>query len=79
MLSPETIEQYRRMTISERLALVMESCDKHCPALYEGPPEVVARRLELLRRENDLRNENLLAAFARLKELEKMEREKNNS
>jgi hypothetical protein len=39
------------------------------PYLLMGPPEVVDRRFELLRRENDERNRRLLEAFARLKDV----------
>ena len=35
--------------------------------LFEGPPEVVKRRFELISRENDLRNQRYLEAFARCK------------
>lgn len=36
--------------------------------LLAGSPELVARRFELLRRENDARNANMLQAFARTRE-----------
>lgn len=67
MLSPESLEQYRRMTLSERLALVLRMIREETPHLLAGPPEVVARRFELLRRENDLRNAGILAGLARAK------------
>jgi hypothetical protein len=69
MLSQETLEQYRRMTPGERLELTLKMIEANEPALLEGPPEVVQRRFELLRRENDLRNENMLRALAREKEI----------
>ena len=65
MLSPETLEQYRRMTPSERLAqtiLSMEGIDR---ALLAGTVQQVDRKFELLRRENDLRNTNMLTAIAK--------------
>jgi hypothetical protein len=67
MLSPEALERYRRMSLSERLALVLELIREETPHLLAGPPEVVDRRFELLRRENDLRNEGILAGLARAK------------
>ena len=65
MLSPETIEQYRSMTPSERLAqtiLLMEGIDR---ALLSGTAEQVDRKFQLLRRENDWRNINMLTAIAK--------------
>jgi len=56
MLSPETIEQYRRMTVSERGELVLAMIRDNAPALLKGPKETVDRRFELLRRQNDERN-----------------------
>ena len=65
MLSQETLEQYRRMTPSERLAqtiLSMEGIDR---ALLAGTAQQVERKFQLLRRENDLRNINMLTAIAK--------------
>ncbi len=65
MLSPETLQSYREMTPGERLKLtiqLMEGLDK---ALLSGTPEQVNRKFELIRRENDLRNQNMLTAIAR--------------
>jgi hypothetical protein len=67
MLSPETLEAYRRMTPGERLALALRMTEQHAPALLEGSPALVARRFELLQRENDERNRNMRAAMARTK------------
>ena len=61
MLHPETLEAYRQMTPSERLKLTRENTK----FLLSGPPEIVARRFELLRRQNDERNRNMLTAIAR--------------
>jgi hypothetical protein len=65
MLSPESLDAYRRMTLSERLALVLKMIREEMPHLLAGPPEVVDRRFELLRRENDLRNKAMLEGIAR--------------
>ena len=65
MLSPETLEHYRRMSIPDRIKLVMQMMDEGVRYLVEGDPEVVKRRFELLRRENDERNLNMLTAIAR--------------
>ena len=67
MLSPERLEAYRRMTTDERLALTAEMVRENTPYLLLGSPEVVKRRFELLRRQNDERNENMLRAMARTK------------
>jgi hypothetical protein len=65
MLSPESLERYRRMSLSERLELVLQMIREETPHLLAGPPDVVDRRFELLRRENDLRNEAMLRGIAR--------------
>lgn len=65
MLSRETLDAYRRMTPGERLAIALEMTQANLPALLEGTPSVVARRFELLRRENDLRNEAIRRAISR--------------
>jgi hypothetical protein len=68
MLSPESLERYRQMSLSERLALVLRMIDEETPYLLAGKSEVVDRRFELLRRENDLRNQAMLTALAKAKE-----------
>jgi hypothetical protein len=68
MLSRETLDQYRRMSLGERLDLTLHMIRDSTFYMQAGPPEVVARRFQLLRRENDLRNENMLRAFARTRE-----------
>ena len=65
MLSQETLDAYRRMTPGERLAIALQMTQANLPALLEGTPSVVARRFELLRRENDLRNEAIRRAISR--------------
>jgi hypothetical protein len=68
MLSEETLEQYRKMTIGERLELTFKAMRENTPYIFVGEPDVVDRRFELIRRENDLRNQNMAEAYARLKE-----------
>jgi len=68
MLSRETLERYRRMTNAERLQLTLQMIREATPALLEGPPEVVDRRFELLRRQNDERNRRMLEGIARTRE-----------
>lgn len=65
MLSPETIESYRRMTVAERADLVLEMIRDNAPALLHGPPDVVERRFEVLRRQNDERNRRMREGMAR--------------
>ena len=65
MLSKETLELYRRMTPGERLALTFQLMRENTPYLLQGPPEVVDRRFELLRRQNDERNRRMLEVIAR--------------
>jgi hypothetical protein len=71
MLSRETLDHYREMTLGERLQLTLDAIEASAPYLAHGTPEVVARRFQLLHRENDLRNENMLRAFARMREQDK--------
>ena len=65
MLSKETLERYRQMSTSERAALVVQSMRENWPAMFEGTEEMVAKRFELLRRQNDERNRNMLTGLAR--------------
>ncbi len=65
MLSHETLEEYRRMTVGERLALTFRLTEDAEPYLFSGTPEQVKRRFELLRRQNDQRNRNMLERIAR--------------
>ena len=64
MLSEETLAEYRRMTPGQRLSLTLRMIKENTPYLLKGSPEVVARRFELLQRENDARNQNMLTAIA---------------
>jgi len=65
MLHSETLEAYRRMTTSERLQLTLEMTAANTAYLFLGTPEQVDRKFELLRRQNDERNRNMLAGLAR--------------
>jgi len=64
MLSEETLNKYRRMSVAEKLSLVLQMMRDEMPYLLAGTPEVVDRRFELLQRENDLRNQAMLTAIA---------------
>jgi hypothetical protein len=66
MLSPETIDFYRNMPLGEKLKLVLQMSQEAEKYLLMGTPAGVDRKFELIRRENDLRNENILKALARL-------------
>ncbi len=65
MLSPETLESYRRMTPGQRLELTFQLADESEPWLFVGTPEQVRRKFELIRQQNDERNVRMLAAIAR--------------
>lgn len=64
MLSKETIKAYRRMTVGQRLALTLQAIRESQPYLSLGPAEVVRRRFELIRLENDARNRQMLTRLA---------------
>jgi hypothetical protein len=68
MMSRETMQQIRRMTLSERLQLVLEMIRAETPYLLQGDPQQVDRRFELLRRQNDERNRRMLEGIARTRE-----------
>ncbi len=65
MLSPRTLERYRRMTPGERLAETFRLIREATPWLLRGTPEQVDRKFALLERENNLRNQRMLSAIAR--------------
>lgn len=65
MLSRETLERYRRMTPGQRLSLALRMTTEQTPHLFAGSPETVRRRFELLRRQNDERNQRICEALAR--------------
>jgi hypothetical protein len=68
-MSREAAEANRRLTPSERLKITLQMIEESIPFLLQGTPEEVDRRFELLRRENDIRNQNMLAGLARIKDL----------
>jgi len=68
MLSRQSLEQYRRMTNSQRLRLTLQMIDDETAYLLRGTPEQVERRFELLRRQNDARNRRMLEAIARTRD-----------
>jgi hypothetical protein len=47
------------------MKMTLEMIEENWPALFRGPAELVDRRFELLRRENDERNRRMLTAIAR--------------
>lgn len=65
MLSRETLEEYRRMTVGQRMNLTLKAIRSSTFYMVQGRPDVVDRRFELLRRENELRNANMLRGIAR--------------
>lgn len=68
MLSRTTLERYRAMSLSERLRLILQMIQEATPMLLEGPPEVVDRRFDLLRRQNNERNRRMREGMARHRE-----------
>lgn len=64
MLSRKTLEAYRAMTPGQRLALTWQAMRESLPYLFKGSPEIVDRRFELIRRENDERNRTMLERLA---------------
>ena len=65
MLSLETLESYRKMTPGQRLRLTLDLCESAWPAMLQGSPEIVERRFQRLRDENNKRNEAICEAFLR--------------
>jgi hypothetical protein len=65
MLHPETLESYRRMTMSERLRLTLAMTSENGPRMFRGTTEQIDRRFQLLRIQNDDRNRRMLEAIAR--------------
>ncbi len=64
MMSKETEERIRAMTNAQRLEMTLEMIRFNLPAMLYGPSEVVDRRFELLRRQNDERNRIVLERLA---------------
>jgi hypothetical protein len=65
MLSVETLEEYRKMTIAQRLSMTLAMMRDAAKYLTAGPADVVDRRFELIRRQNDERTRNMLTGLAR--------------
>ncbi len=62
----ETLEEYRRMTPGQRLSLTLRMMKENTPFLLQGRVSTSSlERFELLERENDARNRNMLTAIAR--------------
>lgn len=68
MMSRETLEAFRRMTTSRRLEITLEMMRPNTARLFAGTPEMVDRRFELLRRQNNERNRRMLTAIARTRD-----------
>ena len=64
MLSPETLESYRRMTPSQRLELTLSMTGESEPYLLAGTQEQVARKFQRINDENDKRNLAMLTQLA---------------
>ena len=67
MLSRESLERIRCMTNSERLQMTLQMIDESLPWMLHGPAEVVDRRFELLRRQNEDRTRRICEGLSRLK------------
>ncbi len=65
MLSKETLEGYRRMTTGERLKVAIDLMESPLCDAGLGDDRLVKKRYELLKRENDFRNINMLTALAK--------------
>jgi hypothetical protein len=59
MLGQGTLEDYRRMLPSERLSLTLRATREALSYLLHGPAEIVDRKFELIRRENESRNRSM--------------------
>lgn len=76
MLSETQLAIYRQMSAGEKLRLTLQMIEENVPYLLKGSAEVVERRFELIHRENDLRNQNMLAALARTRDSESVNEER---
>jgi hypothetical protein len=61
--SREDMDEYCRMTASERLALTFKLSEEKLPSLLQGTPEQVERRFELLRHDKDERSRLILGGL----------------
>jgi len=64
MLSPETLELYRKMTPSQRLELTFSMMEESQPWLLCGSAEQVARKIERIDQDNQNRNRALLTQLS---------------
>ena len=67
MLSSESANKIRAMSVSERLRITLRMTDESIPFLVRGTAEQVRKRFELLRQQNNERNRRMLEALARSK------------
>jgi hypothetical protein len=65
MLSQGTLNLYRRMSLGEKLALVLQLIREVTPNLFKGTPEEVRDRFEQMRRENDEASRAVLEGLGR--------------
>jgi hypothetical protein len=65
MLHPETLAAYRRMTPSERLKLTLKMTRENGARMFRGTAEQIERRFQIIRMQNDDRNQRMLEAIAR--------------
>ena len=68
MLSREAIDAYRRKTPGQRLELTLQAIREAPKYLQIGPEDMVRRRFERIRQENDARNRAMLEGLARAEE-----------
>jgi len=78
MLSPATLESYRRMTPAERLRLTLDSMAENERFFLMGSDEQVSRKFNLLNQRNDERNQALLMGLRQADQLRR-HREANES
>lgn len=71
MLSPETLESYRRMTPSQRLELTLSMMAESESYLMIGTPFQVARKFQRINDENDRRNFAMLTQLSGCQKKEK--------
>lgn len=68
MMHPETLAAYRRMSPSERLKLTLQMTRENGRAMFQGTPEQVERRFEIIHKQNEDRNYRMLEAIARTRD-----------
>ena len=65
MLSSETLQDYRRMSPGERLAMTLQMTAANTRYLFAGDDAAIDRRFELLRLQNHERNRRICEALVR--------------